>query len=315
MLVHPRLFNSIMGLAAKFQGLFTQPVNEALGSSCSRFLSGVIGDRHFAALADKPLRTQVGALNSPAGKSGLKVAFYPGCLADKIFPRIGLAVIKVLHHHGVGIFLPEVQACCGIPALSSGDMSTYEDLVAANVAYYSGTEYDVLITPCATCTSTIKKVWPVMSDGLAPATREKALAMAAKTMDINAFLVDKLGVTKAEPVAGAAKVTYHDPCHLKKSLGVSAQPRTVLSRNTDYSLVEMAGSDSCCGCGGSFNLQHYEMSKRIGMLKRDNIAATGASVVATGCPACMLQITDMLSQAGDDIRVMHPVELYAQTLP
>jgi glycolate oxidase iron-sulfur subunit len=315
MLVHPKLFNGIMGLAAKFQGIFTQPVNEALGSSCSRFLSGVIGDRHFASLADKPLRSLVGALDTPAGASGLKVAFYPGCLVDKIFPRIGLAVIKVLKHHGVGIFLPDVQACCGIPALASGDLSTFEDLVAANVAYYAGIEYDVLITPCATCTSTIKKVWPIMSEGLAPSTRAKAEAMAAKTMDINAFLVDKLGVTPGAAAPGAVKVTYHDPCHLKKSLGVAAQPRAVLSRNPDFALVEMAASDSCCGCGGSFNLQHYETSKRIGMMKRDNIAATGASVVATGCPACMLQITDMLSQAGDSIRVKHPVELYAEALP
>ena len=290
-----------------------------LGSSCSRVLSGAIGNRHFATLADKPLRTLVGALNTPAGKSGLKVAFYPGCLADKIFPRVGLAVIKVLNHHGVGIYLPEVQACCGIPALASGDMQTFEDLVAANVAFYGGADYDVLVTPCATCTSTIKKVWPTMSTGLAPATREKALAMAEKAMDINAFLVDKLGVAPVAPsqerAKGALKITYHDPCHLKKSLGVSTQPRTVLSQNPDYTLVEMAGCDSCCGCGGSFNLQHYEMSKHIGMVKRDNIAATGASVVATGCPACMLQITDMLSQAGDDIRVKHPVVLYAEALP
>ena len=75
----------------------------------------------------------------------------------------------------------------------------------------------------------------------------------------------------------------------------------------------MPAADDCCGMGGSFNLEHYGLSARIGRLKRDNIASTGCAVVATGCPACMLQIADMLSQAGDRIAVRHPVEIYAES--
>ena len=84
--------------------------------------------------------------------------------------------------------------------------------------------------------------------------------------------------------------------------------------NPAYSLKEMPESDWCCGCGGSFNLQHYETSTAIGQRKRDNIAASGCQVVATGCPACMLQITDMLSQAGLRVQVKHAVEIYAESL-
>jgi glycolate oxidase iron-sulfur subunit len=129
--------------------------------------------------------------------------------------------------------------------------------------------------------------------------------------------VDKLGVA---PLADAGEdgrlpLTYHDPCHLKKSLGVAAQPRTLLKANPAYILREMPESDWCCGCGGSFNLQHYETSAAIGQRKRDNIAASQARVVATGCPACMLQITDMLSQAGMRVKVKHTVEIYAESLP
>jgi glycolate oxidase iron-sulfur subunit len=109
-------------------------------------------------------------------------------------------------------------------------------------------------------------------------------------------------------------VTYHDPCHLKKSLGVAAQPRALLKANPDYVLKEMAESDWCCGCGGSFNLQHYETSAAIGKRKMKNIARTQCQVVATGCPACMLQITDMLSQAGMRVKVKHAVEIYAEAL-
>ena len=76
----------------------------------------------------------------------------------------------------------------------------------------------------------------------------------------------------------------------------------------------MAEADRCCGMGGSFNLQHYDISAAIGKRKRENIEQSGCEVVATSCPACMLQITDMLSQAGDRIQVKHTIEIYAESL-
>jgi glycolate oxidase iron-sulfur subunit len=102
---------------------------------------------------------------------------------------------------------------------------------------------------------------------------------------------------------------------LKKSLGVAAQPRALLQAHPAYELKEMREADWCCGCGGSFNLQEYDISAAIGRRKRDNIVQSGAAVVATGCPACMLQLTDMLSQAGARVQVKHTVEIYAELCP
>ncbi|WP_449241955.1 (Fe-S)-binding protein [Desulfovibrio sp.] len=315
LLVRPGLFNTILGLGAKLQGLFVKPVNEMLGSSCARFQSDVIGDRHFPALAGEPLHKLVPSLDTAKGNSGLKVGFFPGCMVDKVFPRVGKAVLKVLEHHGVGVFLPGHQACCGIPALSSGDRKSYDVLVDKNLECFAGGSFDYLVTPCATCTSTIKKFWPTFADSADQGRREALVALAAKTLDINEFLVDILKVQPSGvPGAKDMKVTVHDPCHLKKSLGVAAQPRQVVRLNPNVELVEMKDADTCCGCGGSFTLLHYDLARRIGKKKRDNIAASGAQVVATGCPACMLQITDMLSKAGDRVAVRHPVELYAETL-
>ena len=155
-----------------------------------------------------------------------------------------------------------------------------------------------------------------MMQDASPEEQEKVADLAARTLDISQFLVDKLGVAPAAPGGedGRIAVTYHDPCHLKKSLGVAAQPRALLQANPGYVLKEMPESDWCCGCGGSFNLQHYETSAAIGKRKRDNIAKSGCQVVATGCPACMLQITDMLSRAGMRVEVKHAVEIYADSL-
>ncbi|MDR3640076.1 MAG: (Fe-S)-binding protein [Humidesulfovibrio sp.] len=314
LLTKPGLFNNLLGIASKFQGLFTSPANDVIGSSCSKILEPILGERHLMLLAKTSLHKDIPSLDTPAGKSGLKVAFFPGCLVDKIFPRVGHAVLKVLDHHGVGVFMPEGQACCGIPALSSGDRESYEKLVRANLAVFAGGKFDALVTPCATCTSTMKKIWPAMAGGMSASEQAAIRELSAKIMDVNAFVVDKLGLTPPAPAADAVSVTVHDPCHLKKSLGVAAQPRTVLSMNPHYKITEMPAADACCGCGGSFTLTHASISAKIGQQKRDNIKKSGAQVVAMGCPACMLQISDMLSRNGDSISVKHPMEIYADSL-
>jgi glycolate oxidase iron-sulfur subunit len=315
LLKNPRLFDTILSIAARFQGIFTRPVNDMLGSSCARVFSGLIGGRHFAPLAAKPFHETSSERDSPRGASGLKVAFYYGCVVDKMFPRIAEAALTVFDHHGIGVYMPHGQACCGIPALSSGDRSTFDNLVAANMALFGDKDFDVLVTPCASCTATIKEMWPLMAEALPEFTKYKIRELSEKVKDIRQFLIQDLGVA---PVSGngeeTVSVTYHDPCHLKKSLGISAEPRQLIGANPRYKLIEMDGADSCCGSGGSFTLQHYDLSKRIGKRKRDNIVATGASVVATSCPACMMQIGDMLSQAGDRLAIRHPIEIYAETL-
>ncbi|WP_319468069.1 (Fe-S)-binding protein [uncultured Pseudodesulfovibrio sp.] len=311
MLQNPKLFNALTGMGAKFQGIFTKKVDDMLGSSCARFNAPVIGDRHFASLAPKPLHKIVPELDTPAGKSGIKVALYVGCVVDKIFPHVGESILKVLEHHGVGVYMPSGQACCGIPALSSGDTETFDKLVAINAKLFKEGEFDYLVTGCATCTSTIKELWPRMFHGDS-ALKYDIGVFERKTMDISQFLVD---VLKVEPkkLTGGRKVTYHDPCHLKNSLGITAQPRAVIQA-AGLELTEMKDAGTCCGCGGSFNIAHYELSKKIGSQKADNCMASGAEVAATSCPACMLQLTDMLSQKGAKMEVKHVIELYADQL-
>ena len=316
MLARPERFDRLVGWGARLQKIFTRPANPVIGTSCARWASPLLSERHLTPLADAPFHQAVRSLNTGPGASGLKAAFFVGCLIDKIFPRVARCAVHALNHHGVGIFMPEGQACCGIPAISSGDMKTFRQLAAHNIALFESESFDVLITACATCTATIKKIWPTMLDRTSGNLREKAARIAAKTMDINQFLVSEVGVRPAveNDRAHTRTVTYHDPCHLKKTLGVDAEPRTLIRANPAYRLKEMVDADACCGMGGSFNLQHYDMSTQIGMYKRDRIHDTGSSVVATGCPACMIQMADMLSRSKDRVAVRHPIEIYAETL-
>jgi glycolate oxidase iron-sulfur subunit len=312
LLANPRLFNSLTAISSHFQSIFTKKVDDLLGSSCARFNSPIVGDRHFNTLATRPFRRIYPQLDIPAGDSGLRVAFYPGCVVDKMFTSIGEAVVKVLQHHGVGIFMPSGQACCGIPVLSSGDRQTFNELVEQNAARFKNGSFDYLVTPCASCTATIKELWPKMYDG-SQDIQSFLEELGHKTMDISQFLVDVVGVTVNGHAVSPDRVTYHDPCHLKNSLKITEQPRKIL-QNSGKQFVEMTDAGTCCGCGGTFNVHHYEMSKQIGDKKANNIIASEATTVATSCPACMMQITDMLSRRNAGIAVKHVIELYGESL-
>ncbi|MDD2902866.1 MAG: (Fe-S)-binding protein, partial [Syntrophales bacterium] len=112
LLSKPEFFNRILNWGARFQGIFIKPVDDLLGSSCSRFLSPLLRVRHLKPLAPVLFHRHVPARNTSPGLSGIKVAFFVGCLIDKVFPQIGEDVLQVLDHHGVGVYLPGDQACC-----------------------------------------------------------------------------------------------------------------------------------------------------------------------------------------------------------
>ncbi len=315
-LAKPELFNALSNIVSKFQPLLTRKVNQSLGTSCARMATPLLGNRHFVPLSTEPFHQKTPMLDTPPGKSGVRVGFFVGCLLDKVFPRVAEATIQVLQHHCVGIWMPKNQGCCGIPALSSGDVPSFRQLVQHNINLFDAMQMDYLITSCATCTYTIKKIWPMMIQSDSREVTEKVNALSAKTMDISQFLVKILGVSasSSEKTSSRKKITYHDPCHLKKSLGISVEPRMLIHADPDSSLVEMADADRCCGMGGSFNLHHYDLSAEIGYEKASRILDTGCNMAATSCPACMAQLSDALSRCKSTIQVKHVVEIYADSI-
>ncbi|MBW1897448.1 MAG: (Fe-S)-binding protein [Deltaproteobacteria bacterium] len=316
MLARPEIFDLLISFAAKFQNLFARPVSRELGTSCARIISPLLTNRHFIPLASEPFHKKIPYMDSPPGKSGLRVGFFVGCLLDKMFPGIAEATIEVLQHHGSGIWIPENQGCCGIPAISEGDSTAFERLVRYNIDLFDDGNLDYLVTSCATCTFTIKKVWPMMLETASRELRAKMERLSQKTLDITQFLVSIIGVSASEEQKSGSirKITYHDPCHLKKSLGIWAEPRVLINADSSSCLVEMHEADRCCGMGGSFNLHHYKLSSEIGGKKASSILDTGCQTVATACPACISQLSDALSKSGSEMRVKHVIEIYRDSI-
>lgn len=314
LLAKPGLFNFAMRFGYPAQKILFRKASNTQDTVCAPMFNSILGDRHLPPLTKKPLHAIYGALDEPRTPKGIKVMFFPGCVGDKMYVDMGEACIKALRHHDVAIFMPKRIACCGIPAVCSGDVKGMLRELGANLEIMGKGDFDYIVTPCASCTSTIIDLWPEYAAQLGERERKLAEDFAAKTMDINVFMVEVLGVKPREAKPGARAVTYHDPCHLVKSLGITQEPRAVIQANREYELVEMDEHDRCCGCGGSFSLFHYDYAKQIGQRKRDNIVKSGARVVATSCPACMMQLEDMLSHNGDQIKVKHTMQIYADTL-
>ncbi len=309
----PNIFNKIFTVSSRIQGLFLEEKNPLLNSHTIKIPIQPLRHRNIIPIKKVTFHKQYGGKNTSLHHKKLKVAIFSGCLVDKIFPEIGEDIIIILERLGIEIFVPKVQACCGIPLISNGDMEGFKKLVEKNISLYPPHLFDYIITPCATCTATIKKIWPMFEDKFL-SKKDKIKIISQKCMDINEFLLNIVGLKLNYITKDKKKVTYHDPCHLKKSLNIYEEPRKLIKLNPELELEEMKKPDMCCGMGGTFNLKHYDISKNIGRKKVEDIIATKANIVATSCPACMLQIIDVLSDYKVNILVKHPIQLIADAI-
>ncbi len=319
-LARPRLFNRISELGRSLSLLvFNRPEYPGRAVSARAPFRAVfpaqMGNRHVVFPAEKPFHASISRHPAPVGPGGKRVVFFTGCLIDSVFPQIAHSAMAVFDALKIHCQVPSQQGCCGIPALASGDEDTFDALVTHHLDLLSFFEFDYLVTACATCSATIKTIWPSMARDKDSRLRARLDSLAQKTMDINRFLVSHTGLLtrKSQVIPRREAVCYHDPCHLKHAKGGRSAPRKIIQA-AGYELRELKAPDACCGMGGSFNLAHYGVSKEIGLEKAADIICNGCRIVATSCPACMIQIADALSSSGNTCPVCHPVELLAKGL-
>ncbi|MBS3975699.1 MAG: LUD domain-containing protein [Syntrophomonadaceae bacterium] len=303
-----RRFHGLLRAAAKAQRPFSK------GGSMIRhlplFFSGLAGFRSLPAIADLPLRDRLAGVQKIASNRVTAVLF-GGCLIDFAYPEIGEAVAKVLHARGVDVVFPPGQTCCGAPARYSGVTGVAARLARENIKALLDSQAEVVISACPTCTVALKEHFLQVLAGdtfwLA-----KAKEVAAKVKDFSQYVYELgLGIEEKKPgLKTPLKVAYHDSCHLKRSLGIFREPRELLV-STGMELVEMANADHCCGMGGSYAFKFPDLSLRILQRKLKSIAESGAEVIATDCPGCLMQIRGGLDQRQSLIRSKHTAELLA----
>ena len=223
-----------------------------------------------------------------------KVAYFRGCGMEMMFPEAAAQTRDILRT--TNRLVEKQNVCCGLPHLAHGLRGEFLSLARKNIRLFE--EADVVVSDCASCGATLKHLSSFFADD--PAWRERATTFSGKVMDLTEYLA-KVGYTPRQ--RASAVFTYHDPCHLVRGQGITQPPRELLKAAGSF--VEMKEADVCCGGAGSFHIDYPDAAAQILEKKRLNIEQTGAAVVVTGCPGCLIQLAKAAKASGGKFKAIH----------
>ena len=214
-----------------------------------------------------------------------RVAVLRGCVMEGLFTEVNRATERALIVNGYRVVEATGQRCCGSLHAHAGDAATARSLARINIAAFEASGADFIALNSAGCGAMMKSYGHLLADD--PAWRDRAAACGARVRDVSELLV------MSGPVRGGqlpVRVAYDAPCHLLHGQRVSAPPLEVLRAIPGLELVPLEDSEMCCGSAGIYNLVEPDISDRVLRPKLANIAASGADIVATGNPGCLMQI-------------------------
>jgi glycolate oxidase iron-sulfur subunit len=249
--------------------------------------------------------SQIGKTFPAEGRIRYRVAFLAGCIANVSFARLNEATVRVLQKNGCEVIVPAGQGCCGALHVHSGLRDEARELARRNIDAILEGNYDAVITNAAGCGSTLKEYHELLESD--PQYRDKAHRFVGLMKDVNEFLASVELNRAMGPVP--VTVTYQDSCHLAHGQRVRAAPRKLLEAVPGLSFREMPLSDLCCGSAGIYNVTQNEMAMKILESKMALVNSTGAEVIATANPGCILQLRAGARLYGRGQRVAHVVEL------
>jgi iron-sulfur cluster protein len=267
--------------------------------------------REIPRLASTPFRDKFPKLREKVDRPRFTVGLFGGCAQDFMFPEHLEAGLETFRGHGVDVRYPMSQTCCGLPLMMMGEASAELETAKQNIKAFDPAELDYILTLCPSCASHLKSYPHLFEND--PEWRLQAERFAEKIIDYSSFMREKLELEAAGFQQGGPRTAYHAPCHLCRGLEVHDAPRDLL-RIGGYDYVEMQEEEVCCGFGGSYSVKFPRISEQILKNKLDHIEESGASVLVTDCPGCVMQIRGGLAKRGSHVKVRHMSEVLAEHL-
>jgi glycolate oxidase iron-sulfur subunit len=249
--------------------------------------------------------SKIGKTFPAIGERRYRVAFLAGCIANIAFARLNEATVRVLQRNGCEVVIPGAQNCCGALHVHSGLKDQARALARNNIDAVLTDAFDAVITNAAGCGSTLKEYDELLENDMA--YRDKAIQFKALMKDVTEFLASIDLNTDMGTVDVVA--TYQDSCHLAHGQKIKAAPRKLLRAIPGLTYREMPLADLCCGSAGIYNVVHNELAMQILEHKMEHAGSTGASLIVTANPGCMLQLASGARLYGKGQRVAHVVEV------
>lgn len=272
-------------------------------------LFGRLGEMEglMPSIPDLSVRHALPEMTPAIGPKRGRVGLLAGCVQSVLFPGVNLATARVLAENGYEVVAPHTQGCCGSLLIHEGERERGKAFARRTIEIFERAEIDTVVVNAAGCGSAMKAYGDLLHGDPQYATR--AAIFGNKVKDVSQVLA-------AAPINGKLgsvplKVTYHEPCHLVHGQRVRSEPRTLIRSIPDSQFIEMKESDVCCGSAGIYNLIHPAEARQLLERKLDRIAESGAEVVVSGNPGCLIQLDVGMKRRGMKVRVAHPVELLA----
>jgi len=267
---------------------------------------------------ERPFFTErLGTVVPAIGPRKYRVAFFAGCIANLSFARLNDATVRVLARNGCEVVIPKDQGCCGALHVHAGLRDSARQLAKQSIQTFldgsadQGGAFDAIISNAAGCGAVLKE-YPQLFDEEESEWSTRAREFASRVRDVAEFLAEidfnrDFGIIRV-------RATYQDPCHLLHAQRVKAAPRTLLAAVPGLELVELKNVEVCCGSAGIYNVAHNEMSDQLLAGKMRQIDDTGAELILTANPGCLLQLSAGVARSANNgrRRVMHLIELLDQ---
>ncbi len=228
-----------------------------------------------------------------------------GCVQDVLFPEVNAATARVLAAEGCDVVIPRGQGCCGALSQHTGREHEAISFARALIECFEAAGVDHVVVNAAGCGSAMKDYAHLLRDD--PGYAARAQAFVERTRDVCELLVELGPVAPRHPLD--VTVAYHDACHLGHAQGVRSQPRELLRAIPGLTLTEIAEADLCCGSAGIYNLLHPQPATELGDRKARNVLATGASILVTANPGCLMQIAASTRRLGAHLTLAHTVSV------
>jgi glycolate oxidase iron-sulfur subunit len=245
------------------------------------------------------------------GTRRARVALQIGCVQQVLAQEINWATLRVLGRNGIEVVIPQDQGCCGALAMHTGDKLTARSLAINNLNSFPD-DVDAIITNAAGCGSSMHE-YPLLFKGTE--FEEAAITFSQRVFDISVFL-NEISIEPIPQNNNSITIAYQDACHLAHAQGITEEPRELLLKIPNLTILPIWEEDLCCGSAGSYNLDHPEIAHNLGHRKAVNILDTGADAVVSGNIGCLIQLRSHLSQltggigrSSKPIPVWHTIEI------
>jgi glycolate oxidase iron-sulfur subunit len=239
------------------------------------------------------------------GERRAVVGMLTGCVQREFFPHVNAATARVLAAEGCDVVIPPTQQCCGALSMHTGRRAEAQRFARGLVNAFECSGVDHVVVNSAGCGSSMKEYAELLADD--PAYADRAAAFADKVRDVTEVLVELGPVAPRHPLP--VSVAYHDACHLAHAQGVRTPPRELLGQVPGLQLREISEGAVCCGSAGVWNLLNPEPAAELGDRKAANVARTGADLLVTANPGCLMQISSAMRRAGHEMAIAHTVQV------